>query len=66
MSERQDYTEADRQSATWEKMQRNWALKLAELRARNDGDLDAIETAKLRGQIAQIKAFLALDKPIGK
>ncbi len=43
-------------------MQRNWALKLAELRARNDGDLDAIETAKLRGQIAQIKAFLQLDK----
>lgn len=44
---RQDYAEA----------------RLASLRLKNDGDLDPIQTARLRGQIFELKQLLELDKP---
>lgn len=37
--------------------------QLAVLRERNDGPLDPIETANVRGQITLIKTLLGLAKP---
>ena len=40
-----------------------WANdKLAAARAKNDGDLDTVETAKLRGRIAALKELIALPE----
>jgi len=37
--------------------------RIASLRARNDNDKNAEETAKLRGRIAELKLIAALDNP---
>jgi hypothetical protein len=37
-----------------------WTEELRVLRARNDGPLSMEETSRLRGQIAQLKAHIAL------
>lgn len=40
-----------------------WATeRLSTARNRNDGDLDLIETAKLRGRIALLKELIALPE----
>ncbi len=51
---------SDRQSATWRKLKKHFETRLAEMRARNDNDLDVLTTAKLRGSVAVIKELLAL------
>lgn len=57
-------TTADRNSALWRKIEEHLQQHLTLLRARNDGPLDEIETASLRGQIKTLKGFLALgDEP---
>jgi hypothetical protein len=39
----------------------DWAAKRIEaLRAKNDGDLDAVETARVRGQLKAFKELLGL------
>ncbi len=45
------------------KLVEHWEEELGRLRAQNDADLDEIETAKLRGRIAQLKQNLALTTP---
>lgn len=50
----------DLQSIAWIKLQRHFEARLQELRARNDGNLDAIQTASLRGEIRNLKSSLAL------
>ncbi len=50
----------DRQSPTWRKLKNHCETRLAELRARNDSDLDALATAKLRGEIKATTNLLAL------
>ena len=41
----------------------SWALeRLSSARERNDGNLDAIETAKLRGRIEVLKELVALPE----
>ena len=54
----------DRQSAVWRKILAHLNEKLANARAKNDGDLDEVTTAKVRGQIGILKALIALDKDI--
>lgn len=54
-------TPADRQSATWARLKTHLQDRLALLRTQNDGDLDKIQTASLRGQIKSIKGLLALE-----
>lgn len=50
----------DRQSPTWRKLVKHYEQRLRELRAKNDNDLDAISTAKLRGAIREVTNLLAL------
>ena len=45
--------EADLQSATWHKIRKHFEERLADHRARNDLTLSEIDTAKLRGRIAE-------------
>lgn len=56
-------TDAERQSALWMKLARHVEQRLDILRRRNDNQLDDLATAKLRGQIAECKAILALGNP---
>ena len=52
----------ERESALWKKLEQHLNERLTTLRTRNDGELDAIETARLRGRISQVKEFLALSE----
>ncbi len=47
-------------SPVWVKFQEHFQSRLQALRSQNDGDLDAFETARLRGRIATVKEMLAL------
>lgn len=50
----------EQDSATWLAIV-EWAeTRLESLRKKNDGNLEAIQTAHLRGQIAALKTILAL------
>jgi hypothetical protein len=51
------------QTALWLKLKGRAEQRLQALRAKNDGNLDVEATAKVRGQIAELKIFLELDKP---
>jgi len=51
----------DLQSVCWGKIVKHFEARLIELRARNDGELDAIKTASLRGEIRATKNLLALS-----
>lgn len=50
----------EQDSATWLSIV-EWAeTRLADLRKKNDGNLEVVATAHLRGQIATLKQILAL------
>lgn len=53
-------THADRQSQVWLKLVAHLEEKLKNLRGQNDGDLDHIQTAHIRGQIKFANGLLAL------
>lgn len=53
-----DYT-----TATWLRFKEDAEARLAELRKQNDSDKPAEETARLRGQIKELKYWLDRDKP---
>lgn len=53
----------DFQSETWRAIEDRANLRLEELRKRNDGDLSAEQTAKVRGRIAELKDLLTLAQP---
>lgn len=55
-------TQGDRQSQTWLKLKEHLEQKLKNLRGQNDGDLDPIPTAHIRGQIKFVKGLLAADE----
>ena len=48
----------ERESQTWRCIVERTESRIADLRQRNDGELDAIATAKLRGRIAELKEFV--------
>jgi len=50
------------QTALWQKLESHLSGRLADLRTANDGDLDPIQTSRLRGRIVELKALLALSK----
>jgi hypothetical protein len=54
-------TPQDRQSAVWKKIAAHLDERLAALRVKNDGPHDAIQTAKIRGAIAEVIALQKLD-----
>jgi hypothetical protein len=47
----------------WKKLKAHMEARQLTLRKRLEGDLNEVETAKVRGQLIEIKLFLALDKP---
>lgn len=57
-------TPHDFQSQTWLKLKDHYTKRLESLRQQNDSaSLTGKQTHRLRGQIFEIKQFLALDEP---
>lgn len=52
----------DIETALWRKLEEYIEQRMDVLRKTNDGDLDALQTARLRGRIAELKNLLALSK----
>lgn len=57
-------TQDEKESKLWRKLTAHWQDKLQTLRTQNDGDKPESVTAKLRGQIAECKANLALENDL--
>lgn len=55
--------EIEAQSNTWFALKEYYTQRLDELRRKNDNSQSIEITEKLRGQIAEIKQLLSLDKP---
>jgi hypothetical protein len=49
-------------SALWKRLKAHIEEEIRIQRAKNDGDQEVVETAKIRGRIAQLKALLALGE----
>lgn len=58
-------TEEERSSPLWARLKAECETRLFKLRTSNDNDLGEIQTAKLRGQIMEIRRFLDMgtEKP---
>lgn len=52
----------DRESRQWIRLREYMQGRIAMLRASNDESLPAKKTARLRGQIAELKHLLSLEK----
>lgn len=52
----------DKNSLEWSDIKDYCLKRQAELREENDGDLDVVETSRLRGMIELTKEILSLDK----
>jgi hypothetical protein len=66
MSERIEITDSDKLNPLWPKMLSLFEQRIEKLRRDNDGDRTEIETAKLRGRIAELRYLVALnaEKPV--
>jgi hypothetical protein len=53
-------TQQDINGQVWKKIQDHLNARLLTMRAKNDGNLTADETAKVRGRIAEIKNMIEL------
>jgi hypothetical protein len=64
--ERAELTEGDLVSPTWGKIKRHLDSRLAHLREQLEQDVSEQKSARIRGQIAEVKLFLGLadDRPI--
>jgi hypothetical protein len=51
------------ESALWKRIEIELNERLTVLREKNDGNLDQLETSKLRGTIAALKEILDWSKP---
>lgn len=56
-------TEEELNSPLWAKLKDHWSKRLLSLRAENDKNLNDIDTARLRGRIAEVRANLDLGNP---
>ncbi|EKD97507.1 MAG: hypothetical protein ACD_23C00889G0003 [uncultured bacterium] len=56
-------TDAELNCQLWLKLLAHWNDELSALRASNDGDMDELKTAALRGRIKQIKRNLDIGNP---
>lgn len=63
MIERFEISAVDRTSPLWRDFSAHMEQRIALLRAQNDADKDPIQTANLRGRIAELKAISALGEP---
>jgi hypothetical protein len=54
--------DSDIHGETWVRLKKHLKGRIELLRAQNEGDLDDVATAKLRGRIAELRVLLALDK----
>lgn len=52
----------ERQDPVWRKLRERMEQRVADLRRDNDNPHDAIKTADIRGRIAELNAFLSLDR----
>lgn len=57
------FTGADINGGTWRKLNKYIDAQIDLLRKQNDGDIDALATAKLRGRIVALKALKAAADP---
>lgn len=66
MSEKIILTEGDKLSPLWAKLQTYMDQRVVMLIGQLEGDKDPIQTAKLRGNIAELRALQSLgkDRPI--
>ena len=53
-----DLTEADIHSSLWLKLVKHWNDRIDDLRKMNETDKTEIETAKLRGRIAEVRLMI--------
>lgn len=51
------------QSSAWIKMKAYLNTRVDDLRKKNDGDFNEIDTSRMRGRIAEIKNLLAAVEP---
>ena len=61
MADKLTLTPMERQSPLWLELMAHFEKRLAHLRIQNEGPLDPIKTADMRGRIAEIKALMDLD-----
>lgn len=54
----------DKTTPVWIKLQKHWQARLDRLYVKLSGDLTEQETAKVRGQIAEVRANLNLNKEL--
>lgn len=54
-------TQAEKHSALWARLRKHMSERLEGLRAQNDHHQPESQTAGLRGKIAEVKEFLALE-----
>ena len=54
----------EKRSTLWAKLSEHLNERLDSLRVQNDADKSDIETARLRGRIAEVKMFLSLEKDL--
>ena len=57
-------TASERYSPAWQQLQAHLTARLADLRKDNDKEQTEAETAKLRGQISEIKRLIALNEDL--
>jgi hypothetical protein len=51
------------QSSSWIKIKTYLNIRVEDLRKKNDGDFNEIDTSRMRGRIAEIKNMLAAVEP---
>lgn len=56
-------TDSDKATPLWIALRAHLEQRLEQHRSRNDTDLNPEQTAKLRGQIMELRALLALESP---
>ncbi len=59
-----EFTAADRESSLWKKLTAHYRDRLTNLREQNDSTMSDEKRNLLIGRIQEVKAFLALEKPV--
>lgn len=52
----------ERKSELWLKLKKHYEERLAQMRRKNDNDLNERDTAELRGRIKEIKELLDMER----
>lgn len=57
-------TDDEKESRLWKRLCGHWDGRLHTLRIQNDGDKSETATARLRGQIAELKSIIGLSNDL--